>query len=182
MDISEKIIEASVKVFTEKGYLGSSTKEIAKTADVAEMTLFRKFQSKQNLFETMIKSTLGHELSDVLLVNFDLTLEDFVARLLHNRLLSISKNIYLVRMVIQESIQGRISDNLNYITQVSNKIKDVFEQYQKIHKEHSITSLNVVVSGVLLQYAIMTPEMKYHELTQTKQKEYLDSLMVQIRL
>ncbi|MCK5732181.1 MAG: helix-turn-helix transcriptional regulator, partial [Tenericutes bacterium] len=70
MDTSSKIIEASIIVFTDKGYLGSSTKEIAKTAEVAEMTLFRKFGSKQNLFEEMIKSTLGQELSDVLDINF----------------------------------------------------------------------------------------------------------------
>jgi AcrR family transcriptional regulator len=182
MDTSQKIIEASIKVFTENGYLGSSTKEIAKTADVAEMTLFRKFQSKQNLFETMIKSTLGHQLSDVLDVNFNLSLEEFVSRLLHNRLTSISKNIHIVRMVIQESIQGRIPEDLNYISQISNKIKEAFEQYQKVHNEYTELSLNAVISGILLQYAVLTPRLNYHILSERKQKEYLSDLMSQIRI
>jgi len=62
MDTAQKIMEASIIVFTEHGYLGATTKEIAATAGVSEMTLFRKFQTKQNLFNIMIKSTLGEEL------------------------------------------------------------------------------------------------------------------------
>ena len=182
MDTSQKIIEASIEVFTEKGYLGSSTKEIAKTADVAEMTLFRKFQSKQNLFETMIKVTLEHELSEVLDLNFDLSLHDFVERLLHNRLTSVSKNIHLIRMIIQESIQGRIPENLNYISQISKKIKETLHRYHRIHDEHSDTSLGLVISGLLLQYAVMTPEIHYHTLSEKNQKKYLERLMSQIRL
>ena len=182
MDTSRKIIEAGIIVFTEKGYLGSSTKEIAKTADVAEMTLFRKFGSKQNLFEEMIKSTLGHELSDVLDINFDLTIKDFVKKLFHNRLTSISKNIGLVRMIIQESIQGRIPDNLNYISQISKKIKEVLNKYQKTHDVNSDLSLDIVISGILLQYAILSPEISYHKLTELEQKEYIDNLISQIRI
>ena len=182
MDTSQKIIEASIEVFTEKGYLGSSTKEIAKTAEVAEMTLFRKFQSKQNLFETMIKSTLEHELTNVLDINFDLSLNDFVERLLHNRLTSISKNINLVRMIIQESIQGRIPNNLNYISQISKKIKETLKRYNTLHNKNSDLSLGLVISGLLLQYAVMTPEINYHGLSEMKQEAYLKSLMSQIRV
>lgn len=45
----EKILESALKLFSEKGYLGATTREIAKDAGVAEVTLFRHFPSKENL-------------------------------------------------------------------------------------------------------------------------------------
>lgn len=47
----EKILRTAIKLFSEKGYLGATTKEIAKEAGIAEVTLFRYFPSKENLFE-----------------------------------------------------------------------------------------------------------------------------------
>lgn len=52
----EKILEAGLKLFSEKGYLGATTKEIAQKAGVAELTLFRHFSSKENLFEEMMSA------------------------------------------------------------------------------------------------------------------------------
>lgn len=47
----EKIINASIVLFSQKGYTAVTTREIAKKAGVSEMTLFRHFESKHNLFE-----------------------------------------------------------------------------------------------------------------------------------
>lgn len=50
-----KIIEAGLKLFSEKGYLGATTKELAREAGIAEVTLFRHFSSKEQLFEETLK-------------------------------------------------------------------------------------------------------------------------------
>lgn len=50
----DKILDAALSLFSKKGYLGATTKEIAKKAGVAELTLFRHFSSKERLFEAMI--------------------------------------------------------------------------------------------------------------------------------
>ncbi|OGW26606.1 MAG: TetR family transcriptional regulator [Nitrospirae bacterium GWC2_42_7] len=55
-DTREKILQGGLSLFSEKGYLGATTKEIAKRAGVAELTLFRHFSSKDKLFEEIIKS------------------------------------------------------------------------------------------------------------------------------
>ncbi|MCL4476875.1 MAG: TetR/AcrR family transcriptional regulator [Nitrospirae bacterium] len=52
----DRILEAGLRAFSEKGYLGATTKEIAVKAGVAELTLFRHFSSKEKLFEEVIKN------------------------------------------------------------------------------------------------------------------------------
>jgi len=51
LNTEDKIINASIVLFSQKGYTAVTTKEIAKEAGVSEMTLFRHFESKHNLFE-----------------------------------------------------------------------------------------------------------------------------------
>jgi AcrR family transcriptional regulator len=52
----ERLLGATMKLVSEKGYLGATTREIAREAGVSELTLFRNFGSKEKLFEGM----LGH--------------------------------------------------------------------------------------------------------------------------
>lgn len=55
-DTRERILNAAREVFSKKGYAGSTTKEISSVAEVAEVTLFRHFETKNNLFcETISK-------------------------------------------------------------------------------------------------------------------------------
>jgi len=51
-----RILEAALRAFSEKGYLGATTREIAGKAGVAELTLFRHFTSKEKLFEEVIRN------------------------------------------------------------------------------------------------------------------------------
>ncbi|HTZ40162.1 MAG TPA: TetR/AcrR family transcriptional regulator [Syntrophales bacterium] len=51
----DRILEASLKLFSQKGFLGATTREIAREAGVAEVTLFRHFPSKKVLFEEVIR-------------------------------------------------------------------------------------------------------------------------------
>ncbi len=48
-DTSQKIIDAAMTLIREKGYVATTTKEIAKKAGVNECTLFRKFQNKKDI-------------------------------------------------------------------------------------------------------------------------------------
>lgn len=48
-ETSQKIIDAAMVLIRDKGYVATTTKEIAKTAGVNECTLFRKFKSKKDI-------------------------------------------------------------------------------------------------------------------------------------
>ena len=47
---------AAAQIFAEKGYAGATTRELAAAAGVNEVTLFRHFGSKGNLFEAIINA------------------------------------------------------------------------------------------------------------------------------
>ncbi|MBE0425945.1 MAG: TetR/AcrR family transcriptional regulator [Nitrospirae bacterium] len=51
----EKLLETTLRLISEKGYLGTTTREIAREAGVTELTLFRHFGSKEKLFEKVLK-------------------------------------------------------------------------------------------------------------------------------
>ncbi len=53
-DTRKRILLAGLRLFSKGGYLGTTTKEMAKQAGIAEVTLFRYFSSKEKLFEEMI--------------------------------------------------------------------------------------------------------------------------------
>ncbi|MCI9082557.1 MAG: TetR/AcrR family transcriptional regulator [Lachnospiraceae bacterium] len=48
-ETSQKIIDAAMTLVRDKGYVATTTKEIAKVAGVNECTLFRKFQNKKDI-------------------------------------------------------------------------------------------------------------------------------------
>ena len=50
----EKILDAALKVFARKGYDAATTRAIAEESGFTEMTLFRKFQTKKNLFDQVM--------------------------------------------------------------------------------------------------------------------------------
>ncbi len=56
METRDKILEAALKLFSKKGYPGATTKEIAREAGIAELTLFRHFSSKEKLFEEVLNT------------------------------------------------------------------------------------------------------------------------------
>ncbi len=53
-ETKERLLEATLGLISEKGYLGATTREIAREAGVTELTLFRHFGSKERLFEEVL--------------------------------------------------------------------------------------------------------------------------------
>lgn len=51
----KKILKASLELFSKKGYLGTTTREISRKAGITEVTLFRHFPRKERLFSEVLK-------------------------------------------------------------------------------------------------------------------------------
>src|SRR6202161_361778 len=54
----DRILEAAVQLFSRQGYSGRSTHEIARLAGVSEVTVFRHFARKRDLFWAAAESRL----------------------------------------------------------------------------------------------------------------------------
>ncbi len=54
MTTKEKVLNAAYRCFSKKGYFGTTTREIAHSAGVSEVTLFRLFGSKKELFREVL--------------------------------------------------------------------------------------------------------------------------------
>ena len=90
----DKIAEAAGRLFARQGYHGTSTHEIARLAGIAENTLFRNFESKENLFWASLRLNLAGwsphpDLLEALDVEADpeVVLSRFVAQVLDQMIL-----------------------------------------------------------------------------------------------
>lgn len=55
----EKVMRAATILFAAKGFVGTSTRDVARRAKVNENTIFRLFRNKQNLYLQILDSKMG---------------------------------------------------------------------------------------------------------------------------
>ena len=54
----EKILDTAIQLFAEKGFNGTTTKEIAEAAGVNESLIFRHFSTKRELYGAIIEKKI----------------------------------------------------------------------------------------------------------------------------
>jgi len=172
----ELILDASIKVFSEKGYLSATTLEISKVAGVSEMTLFRQFQTKNNLFLTSVKQAMGDSLMEEINLNVDDEISDFTMKLLHEKLNIISTHITLIRMLIRESLSNTLPEELEFTKVIYSQVVQKITYYIK-HHDLTINPIFFaeMVVGLLLRYAVMEDNPAYHLWDKDQQISYLES-------
>ena len=100
----ERLINAAIEVFSAKGFMGASTREIARVADVNEVTLFRHFQNKEQLLGAVAQHITALKLEA--LSHQDEWTQDLAIDLLHYAQLHdqmLEENEALIRMFIGEA-------------------------------------------------------------------------------
>lgn len=106
----EKIITAAIRLFSQKGYSGASTSEIAKEAECAEGTIFRYFPKKIDLLKHVasefIKEFAGRIATKTLYEIIDksgpMSAEELIEEVMHDRIALINENFELLKIVIYE--------------------------------------------------------------------------------
>ena len=177
-DKTDQIIKASISVFVKKGYIAATTKEIAAKANVAEVTLYRKFGTKQNLFEYSVKSITEDKFSTVLDFNEDISTIGFIKQLLDNRLFVVSKNIKVVRMLISESLSGNLPPELKFTHVIFENVTSAINKYFKINKvDVDSQTYSKIIGGILLGYAILPNEKAYHSLSNDEKEVFLNNYL-----
>lgn len=130
-DRKNQIMESAKKVFIGKGYASTTTASIAKEADIAEVTLFRYFSSKQELFESIIQPLLDASINDESPSDKFETVEQKIYNLLDRRIQFIFDHQGLIKLLLVE--HDRLDIKENYIKKMSE------------HVTNQLTNLNISV-------------------------------------
>lgn len=108
-DKQRRIFNAAVEVFSEKGYSGTSTSEIAAKAGVAEGTIFRHYKTKKDLLFSIVSPIVARFVAPFLLKDFYKVLdspyesfEAFLRAVLRNRFDFVRQHLPALRIMIQE--------------------------------------------------------------------------------
>lgn len=148
----EKLMDAALKEFAEKGYAGAKTKEIAERSGLSEMTLFRRFETKRNLFNSVLKKNQDKVINDFnsfINKNKVDSPDDFINTVIRI-LISLTEDnfdfvstIILERQSISEDI---IAGLMNYLVKV---MDDVFPENNVDHKVFVFNILSFVYLIIL---------------------------------
>ena len=181
----QRIINAAVELFATQGITETTTKAVAKSAKVNEVTLFRHFGNKQGLVLAVIsESPVFKELSEYLKIQATQTTSVYQAlkKYSQDRLEALEQSPNLVRSVVGEAgnyplenrqALGRSLKEANHY--VAEFLATVMgrEQLQVHLPPQKLASL---LNIMLLGYAVMEFTSEFHELWHDKD-EFLEDLV-----
>jgi len=101
-----KLLDSGMKLFSKKGYLGTTTRDVATDAGIAEVTLFRHFRSKERLFEEVInRFSFLPALKDLIPHIAELSYEQSLIAIAEKFLESLAQRKDLIRIMHSEIAQ-----------------------------------------------------------------------------
>lgn len=174
-DKTEQIIQSAIQVFIRKGFQ-ATTQEVANEAKVAEVTLFRKFGNKQQLFITVVKSVLEKKFYAHLMEQAKTNdTEEFLRSVIDNRLNVLSKNRNLVKMLIAENLMGNLPPEINLPDMIFTSLTHGIDQHAQ-QNNLDIDSIHWArqLSGIFLSHLILPTEKPYNELSEKEKNRLLN--------
>lgn len=131
----EAIFDAALSLFSTKGFASSTTKEIAAAAGVAEVTLFRHFTTKENLFQELLMSrSFVGELGSLMEELENLPCRDamvILATRLHDALMTYRDWIVMMHGEIRRFPELLIPSYHRFLDALFGTLADFFRERQK---------------------------------------------------
>jgi AcrR family transcriptional regulator len=137
----KKIIIAAIEYFSEKGYAGTSTSEIAKKAGVAEGTIFRHYKTKKDLLLSIVTPVMTKLLAPFVMRDLNKVLdqryekyEDFLKAMIVNRREFLQNHFPILKILLQEiPFQPELREQ--FLEHVAGKIFIRFDALVKFYQE-----------------------------------------------
>lgn len=102
-DTRSRILQAALRLFAAKGYDGTTTKDLATTAKVAEGTLFRYFPNKKAILIEVATTGWVEILTDLLTELSEMASYQAVSQVMRRRMLKMRENNDLLRVCFLEA-------------------------------------------------------------------------------
>ncbi len=127
-DTRSKILHAARQLFARRGFEGTTTKDLAAAAGVAEGTLFRYFANKKAILEEVATQGWLQLLTDLLTELSEMANYRSIAQMMCRRMANLQENLELMRICFMEvqhhpDLQARIQ------TEAVDKMTDIAEVY-----------------------------------------------------
>jgi AcrR family transcriptional regulator len=144
VETEQKILTAALKVFSERGYIGARIKFIALESGFTEMTIFRIFDTKENLFKMVLITNQERVLKEF---NSVLSNHDYespnqnLATIIKHLVTLVDQNFEYVNILIKE--RKMISDSvikrfISHLTQYLDKL------FPETDVDHQIIAFNIL--------------------------------------
>ncbi|MFM2311679.1 MAG: hypothetical protein RLZZ04_955 [Cyanobacteriota bacterium] len=136
-DTRTKILQAALQLFAKRGYEATTTKDLAKSAGVAEGTLFRHFSNKKAILIEVATAGWVDILTDLLTELSEMGNYKAVSQVMRRRMLNMRKNGDLMRVCfIEAQYHPELRESIQ--TEVISKMTDVAEAFFETAMEKGI--------------------------------------------
>lgn len=98
-----RILQAARKLFARRGYDGTTTKDLAQAAGVAEGTIFRHFENKKAILIEVATQGWIEILTDLLTELSEMASYKAIAQVMRKRMINLHQNADLLRVCFMEA-------------------------------------------------------------------------------
>ncbi len=123
----QQILDSALKTFIDKGYNGATTLDIAKEANIAEVTLFRYFESKEEMFKLAIEPLIMENFKETIEVSSSLNPYDKFKYVLKERVKFINEHHDVIKLVLMESKFNPEIADYDFIKKITHLIESSIE-------------------------------------------------------
>lgn len=132
-----RILQAAQKLFAKHGYDGTTVRDLAKQAEVAESTLFHYFTNKKGILIELATAGWVEILTDLLTELSEMSSYKAVAQVMRRRMLNISHNADIMKVCFFEAqFHPELRDRIQL--EVIGKMTDVAEAFFATAMERGI--------------------------------------------
>jgi AcrR family transcriptional regulator len=132
-----RILKAALRLFARRGYDGTTTRDLAEAADVAEGTLFRHFPNKKSILVEVATQGWVEILTDLLTELSEMGSYKAIAQVMRRRMLHLHDNADMLRVCFMEAqFHPDLRDRIQF--EVIAKMTDVAEAFFQTAMEQGI--------------------------------------------
>ncbi|MGB7443110.1 MAG: TetR/AcrR family transcriptional regulator [Coleofasciculaceae cyanobacterium] len=133
----QRILQAAQSLFARRGYEGTTTKDLASAAGVAEGTLFRHFENKKAILVEVATQGWVEILTDLLTELSEMGSYKAVAQVMRRRMMRMKENADMMRVCFMEAqFHPELRDRIQ--SEVIIKMTDVAEAFFETAMEKGI--------------------------------------------
>jgi len=127
-DTETKILKSALHLFAQRGFSGTTTRDLAQSAGVAEGTLFRHFENKKAILVAVATQGWVEILTDLLTELSEMASYKAIGQVMQRRMVNLRKNSDLMRVCFMEAqFHPELREQIQ--TEVIGKMIDVAEAF-----------------------------------------------------